>query len=321
VFHHRIGGPAPEPQTISVTGSAPLGVVAHIPDAPWLSTPSGLSGVTPLPLLLVANPAGLASGTYRGRVVVSGNAAQGALTIPVTLHVSGDRIGLLEARTARSLTAHACGAPTWASYFTFRDDRVVFWYALAGLQPGDRFHTEWLAPAGFVFARSVDTLVAQAGDHCGSEELAIAGRPPATIYGSWQARLMANGRELASVAFIVSRVTVESWTLNTSAADPSSCAGGAPTTNFTFNDPRVTAWLKVSGASQGDRYQVDWRAPDGSIFHTQFFPALSSGGGACLAASLPLQGAGQAVGLGKGRWTVTGYWNGAVVAAQQFELR
>ena len=139
------------------------------------------------------------------------------------------------------------------------------------------------------------------------------------MFGAWQARLLVNGRETGATPFILSKVTVDSWTLN-SAPPEGACPAVDSATSFTFTDSRVTAWLKVRGAAEGDRYNVTWFTPQGNNYHTQFFPAVQGQPELCLPASLPL-GGNQAVSIPTGTWTVVGYWNGSVIAAQPFVLR
>jgi uncharacterized protein (TIGR03437 family) len=94
-FSFSIGGTAPASQTVSVTSTgAPLSFTAAASTASgagnWLTvTPT--SGTTPATLTVSANPSGLAGGvTYQGTITLTpGGSGASAITIPVTLAVSG----------------------------------------------------------------------------------------------------------------------------------------------------------------------------------------------------------------------------------------
>lgn len=82
-------GSAPPPATIRVTGGEiPLDFVASVsPATPWL-TVSG-SGRTPADLIVSANPAGLAAGTYQGWILLtSPTAGFPNVPIPIQLQVT-----------------------------------------------------------------------------------------------------------------------------------------------------------------------------------------------------------------------------------------
>ncbi len=320
-FQYRVGGPAPEPKQLVIgsTGGS-IGIVAVIGAGSWLTTDSGLRGVTPARILLAAKPAGLPPGLYRGRVTVAASsAATPVFTVEVTLTVSDSDATVADLRTSKQAPA-GCSPPAWNSYFSWRDERIWFWYSLASLSPEDRVRVDWLAPNGSTHA-STAVEPAGTGSACRSASLELAGRPAAALYGLWHARVVVNDRELSKLGFFVSRVTVESWTLNNADPVAASCPEpSAPATSFTFSDPRVTAWLRVPDAAQGDRYEVTWFDPKGQPYHTQIFPRIEAAGPVCLPASLPIQTTIPSL-LPTGQWTVVGYWNGALLAAQAFVLR
>jgi uncharacterized protein (TIGR03437 family) len=83
-FVSQQGGPAPEPQTVSVVGAENTQYLATV-DVPWLSV-SSASGPTPVQLTVYANPGSLVPATYTGTVSIElGSHTQ---RISVTFEVS-----------------------------------------------------------------------------------------------------------------------------------------------------------------------------------------------------------------------------------------
>ena len=89
-FESKIGGPVPQPQSISLTSTGqPLSYVATT-SAPWLRiTPA--AGVTGSPLSISVVPTGLQAGVYKSEVVFTAAGSPGAAPrVAVTLTVSID---------------------------------------------------------------------------------------------------------------------------------------------------------------------------------------------------------------------------------------
>lgn len=316
-FTYRIGGDIPQPRRVTFNSTAePLSMRFQLTGGSWLGTTSELTGVTPSELLLTIKPEGLAPGEYRGSIVATAVAANITKEIVVVLKVEAGSAAVNASSVTRA--ASGCEAPVPATHFSHRDDRAHYWYSISSAQPGDRFVVEWVAPGGFVQSASPAHIVRTESSFCGAAALEIAGKAASTLAGEWSARLTVNGKTLATVPFFMTRVEVRTFTLNTSPVG-SSCPVEPGQTSFSFADGRVTAWLSVNGVQDGDRYSVTWFDPNRAAYHTQNFNAIPNGE-ACLAASLPLP-ADAAVNLVSGRWTFTGYWNGAVIANAPFTLR
>jgi serine protease AprX len=317
-FDYRLGSEVPAPKRVTFTSTGePLQTRFQLTGGSWLGTVSELSGITPSEFVITVNPAGLAVGEYRGAVVASAVAAGSTTEVAVILRVTAPSATVVDSRITRSYGA-SCQAPAPATHFSHLDERAVYWYSISAAQLGDRIAVEWIAPGGFVHSVSPAQTAGSAGDLCGEASLEVAGKAVSLLSGEWTARLVIDGRPAASVPFFLTRVEVESFTLNASPAGQA-CPTESGQSNFTFAGGRVTAWLKVNGAPGGDRYSVTWFDPARNAHHTQFFNNISSGS-SCLAASLALP-PDAAVTLPAGKWTVTGYWNGAVIANSSFTLR
>lgn len=317
-FTYRIGGEVPQPRRVTFTSSGePLSMRFQLTGGSWLGTTSELTGVTPSELLLTIKPEGLAPGEYQGSIVATAVAANITKEIVVVLKVTAGSAAVNASTVTRGVT-EGCEVPLAASHFSYRDERVYYWYSISSAQPGDRVVVEWVAPGGFVHSSSPAQIVGSESSICGSVALDIAGKAASTLAGEWAARLTVNGKVLATVPFFMTRVEVESFTLNTAPAG-TSCPVEPAQSAFSYSDGRITAWLSVKGASAGDRYSVTWFDPNHAAYHTQNFSAIPNGD-SCLAASLSLP-ANAAVNLVAGRWTVTGYWNGSVIVNAPFTLR
>ena len=88
-FNYQIGGAAPAPQSFAVaaTGGVPVNFTATSPGI-WLQL-SPQTGTTPGSVLVTANPAGLAAGTYGGTINVTSPGAANSAPVAVTLTVTG----------------------------------------------------------------------------------------------------------------------------------------------------------------------------------------------------------------------------------------
>ncbi len=79
---------------------------------PWLSLAPESGGVfpaAPATLTVAANPAGLRSGTYTGRVVIASPAIGQSVSVPVTMTISNVRRSILLSQTGLNFTAVAGG--------------------------------------------------------------------------------------------------------------------------------------------------------------------------------------------------------------------
>ena len=89
-FSYQAGGAIPAPATLSVNGGAGQIFSVTAGSAGWL-TVNPMSGVGPATLSVAVNPAGLASGTYSGVIVVDNNTGLGGTSqsVAVMLTVAG----------------------------------------------------------------------------------------------------------------------------------------------------------------------------------------------------------------------------------------
>lgn len=122
-FNYQMGLNAPAPQALSLT-SYPSGqtITATASGGTWLSV-STTGNTTPTTAWVAVNPAGLATGTYQGKITLkSSTAGASALLVPVTLVVSLPQSISFLFQQGSQPPAQVCfmlsGAPSGASFST-----------------------------------------------------------------------------------------------------------------------------------------------------------------------------------------------------------
>ncbi len=88
-FTASAGGPAPAPQTVSLTCSSGAAsfTASAVSSQAWLSV-GPLGGTTPAALTVSVNPAGLVAGSYMGSINAAGSACNSAPAVTVTMTVT-----------------------------------------------------------------------------------------------------------------------------------------------------------------------------------------------------------------------------------------
>ena len=158
---------------LSLTSSDTLSFTAVVAaNTPWLSiTPnSGISSSNPTDLTVVANVAGLPSGTYNSSISFVGAGGRPALTVPVQLKVSGGAVSntLEVLPTALDFTA-LVGDPVVPKYVSISSKAGVSQaVTLAAVADGSWFTVEPLSASLPIYAKvAVSTAVAP-GAYTGS---------------------------------------------------------------------------------------------------------------------------------------------------------
>uniref|UniRef100_Q01S71 BACON domain-containing protein n=1 Tax=Solibacter usitatus (strain Ellin6076) TaxID=234267 RepID=Q01S71_SOLUE len=130
VFSYQTSGELPANQVLTVTSSASdfaaAATAATTSGGNWLTVTGG--GTTPTVFSLIANPSGLAPGTYTGSVTLSGaGAGNSPLTIPVSLVVAAAPV--LRSAPGQLTFSYQIGAPSPASsplQITSSGDQLAF---------------------------------------------------------------------------------------------------------------------------------------------------------------------------------------------------
>lgn len=176
-FTYQIGGSLPAPQSFALsTGTAPLNFIATSPGSWLLLSPT--HGTTPGSVLVSAEPAGLAVGSYSGSIKVSAIGASNVVLIPVTLTVTGapqltftpGQLSFTAASAATAPPAQTVAVSSAGGPLTFTAAPGSIWLAVtptsgttpatisvsvnpAGLQNGTYMGTINITPAGTAVAQ------------------------------------------------------------------------------------------------------------------------------------------------------------------------
>lgn len=99
---------------------------------------------------------------------------------------------------------------------------------------------------------------------------------------------------------------------------PEGCRTPDPVFSFFTTDPQVQAWFSVSNAKAGDRAQVDWYSPSGSLYTRTVWEPRANDGAGCYWATLRI--AGTPVAQLTGLWTARILWNGVPLQSLPFTI-
>ena len=99
---------------------------------------------------------------------------------------------------------------------------------------------------------------------------------------------------------------------------PSGCTVPTESTSFLSSDARALVWFLVKNARAGDRPRVEWYSPNGALYQSASFDAVTTAGGYCYWAGVDI--AGNPPASLPGSWSVKIYWNGAPAATLPFTI-
>ncbi len=92
-FNYQLNDPAPQPQTIALTGTPLVSFTASAGTSPWLFVTSS-SNTSPATLTVTTNPQGLSAGRYTGAITIT-PAAGSTQTVAVNLTVGSGQVFIL----------------------------------------------------------------------------------------------------------------------------------------------------------------------------------------------------------------------------------
>jgi hypothetical protein len=117
----------------------------------------------------------------------------------------------------------------------------------------------------------------------------------------------------------IDRIRVVQRMMTKQAPPSSGCPALTPSTSFLPTDPRAYLWFQVEGAATGDRFRVEWVAPDRTTDPGFESLPLWPGLGPCYWRELEIAGKPAASKLGT--WTVKVYWNGVPLFTLSFDIK
>ncbi len=180
LFTAQSGGANPEPQTTTIVndGTGALSWTAAATGGSWLGIRPA-AGTAPSTFGVTINIAGLAAGSYEGRVTVTATGASGSpVSFPVTLQVSAVRPSIALSATSLSFSARqGCPSPAAKTVSLSNPGGALSWTAVTSTTAGG----PWLGalPASATGEATLtvrpNTIGLVAGSYGGNVEIAAGG--------------------------------------------------------------------------------------------------------------------------------------------------
>jgi len=148
--------------------------------------------------------------------------------------------------------------------FLSTDYQVWFDYTYTGGYAGDKYLVEWFEPNGTLYVTANYTQANTGGTYCYNYFIAIAGYPPAEIFGTWTVKLIWNATtQIAAAQFTISAAEVSlaaapaslTFTYQQGGTQPAaqalavSSSGGALPFTATASTTNGSNWLSVTPGS------------------------------------------------------------------------
>ena len=106
-----------------------------------------------------------------------------------------------DSRIATSVSEQSCVAPRSVAVFQPIQRQAFLWFAALMVKGSDQLRVEWVDPAGTISTAVEYGELPNAPQLCFTTQLPIAGFTPASQPGLWTARVISNGKQVASRQF------------------------------------------------------------------------------------------------------------------------
>jgi serine protease AprX len=229
-------------------------------------------------------------------------------------------VTLLNSMTTAGIPkGNGCPVPSPQNSFLTTDSSVYAWFLVDNATRGDVASIAWYQSDGTRYSGDSWDPLSDGGSWCFDESLAIAGKKPATLPGTWTAKVSWNGTVILTLTFTINPpVIVESFVTSKLQPSGSGCVAPPPSTSFVPTDPIALIWFEVSKANAGDVASIEFYAPDGSFYNSATFDPLGSGGNWCFWSWNDV--AGNDIASLFGTWTAKIYWNKVPILTVPFNL-
>jgi hypothetical protein len=230
-----------------------------------------------------------------------------------TTHFSVSPAQLGDLVISRTAPVRGAGniAPTSNKGFTFRDEAAYAWFELVDVRAGGRASVEWFDPQDRLVARDRWEAIDSDGTWFFWTDFPILKAPTTRAAGIWTARLFWDGQPVGSTTFVVGPIEVTSFAVT----NRTSGCQAPPFLDFlTTEDRQAVAWLRVSGASSGDRMRVTWVGPDKAVRKSSE-TKISAQSDAFAFDVLPVGDA-----MLSGSWNAQVLWNGVPLMSVPFTI-
>ena len=157
--------------------------------------------------------------------------------------------------------------------------------------------SEYYTPAGTLYAPASGSWapLPSAGNYCFTDNpLAIAGNQPASLPGTWTARVKINGAVATNVTFTIGSPSAgaQSTIYLMTRTKPTVCDSSNPplgTTSFLTTDAQAFLFFIVNGVQVGDVASTEYYSPSGQLYApASDLHALDTERGVCFTDSLQM---------------------------------
>jgi hypothetical protein len=184
---------------------------------------------------------------------------------------------------------------------------------------GDVASIVWYQPDGTPYRSSSWDPLADGGRWCFDDSIGIAGKPAASLPGTWTVKVSWNNTLVLTLKFTINPpVIVESYVTSKLQPSGSGCVAPPPASSFVPTDSIALVWFSVNQAKKGDVPSIKFYAPDGSFFNDSVWDPVDSGGNWCFWSWNGV--AGYDIASMFGTWTAQVYWNDAQILTVTFNL-
>ncbi|BDC50674.1 hypothetical protein F183_A29900 [Bryobacterales bacterium F-183] len=329
-FAQTRGGALAASQTINIAASngaaVPLsGTINSISGGSWFAASlSQTSTPSVLTVRLQAAAANLAAGTYTGTInLTSTGASNSPLSIGLRLEVNApasSTISIERPRIAKTVSiVDGCPVPDEVTQLAATDARAYLWFIARGARTGDSPVVEWYGADGSVYERQSLWSPTADGAYCYAPSLAIDRIPASERSGTWRARLLWNGQQVAEQTFaLLATPAISSAVISGTKEDPGNCDQPARAM-FRTTDEVVKACFVIAQVRAGDRFAIRFLRPDGTR-HGQYEtePIAADTADYMIWQWYAIQGF--PVAGFTGEWKVELAWNGSVIRTLNFRL-
>jgi hypothetical protein len=184
---------------------------------------------------------------------------------------------------------------------------------------GDVASIAWYQPGGARYSNATFNPLSDGGSWCFNDNIGIAGKTAATLPGTWTVKVSWNNTLILTLTFTINPpVVVESYVTSKLQPRGSGCVAPPPSSSFVPTDSIALVWFSVGKANPGDVPEIDFYAPDGSLYDYSIWDPLSSGGSWCFWSWEDV--AGYDIASIFGTWTAVVYWNDAQILTVTFNV-
>jgi uncharacterized protein (TIGR03437 family) len=198
------------------------------------------------------------------------------------------------------------------------DERVWFWFDVTGAAAGDRARDEWYDPDGNLYRSANWAPLPSGGYRCFWDSIFLANAPAAAKPGRWTIRVYYNDTFFFSLSFALNVANLQEQIVSRALDESIQCKAPTPVSVFLTTDQRVWVWFFVNSALPGDTARIEWYEPNGGLYTTQDWAAITHTNEVCFWTWLGI--ANQPLAAKPGAWRVRVFYNNAPFFTASFTI-